>query len=73
MVVGNVLKNWFIKKIGWPIRRILGYSFKEANMLLLEKLPPLQLLIIKKELIISNILLKVGFSKFTIPLILLFL
>ena len=58
LVVGNVLKNWFIKKFGW---------------LIIQQLPPIQALIIKQELIITNILLKVGFSKMAIPLILLFL
>ena len=57
-VVGNFIKNWIIKKFGWQL-------FKQ--------LPPIQALIIQKELVITNLLLKIGFSKLMIPIILLFL
>ena len=57
-IVGNVIKNWIIKKFGWQ---------------LIKQLPPIQALIIKKELILTNIFIKIGLNKVMIPIILLFL
>ena len=62
LVVGNVIKNWFLKKIA----RLVYDTIKT-------ELPLINILIIKKEIIIVSILNKVGVSKLVIPLILLFL
>ena len=62
LVVGNVIINWFLKKFACFVYDTIK-----------TELPLINILIIKKEIIIVSILNKVGVSKLVIPLILLFL